>query len=252
MSAQHHWTDDFFVRDADVYFATYLHRLPRTEAAVDLVIKALELTSGQDILDLACGHGRHAIELARRGFTNVTGLDYSSRFLEKANQDAATAALPVRWVQADMRALAFDAEFDAIYSLFTSLFLFDDETNQRVLNGVARSLRPGGRFLVETTNALRAIRGGPRWETWERLPEGGWRLDRWRYEPRSGRDVVERHVLMPDGRHVLQEFFIREYTVPELDRMLGEAGLRLTGLYGDLAMESYDEDSRRFIAVAQK
>ena len=233
MATERHWIDEFFVRDSDVYYATYLHRLSPTEPAVDLVVKALDLQSHEHVLDLACGHGRHAIELARRGFENIAGLDYSPVFLEKAAYDASAAGVSVRWIHADMRTLSFGAEFDAIYSLFTSLFFFDDETNQRVLNGIGRALRPAGRFLVQTVNALQAIRREPRRESWEALPQGGWRLDRWRYEPRTGRDVAERHLLMPDGSHVLQEVFVRDYTVPELERMAGMAGLRLMGVYGD-------------------
>ncbi len=77
-------------------------------------------------------------------------------------------------------------------------------------------------------------------------------LERWHYEVETGRSVNERHLLLPDGRHVLQEFFVRQYTVPELQRMLEAAGLALTALYGDWDLSAYALDSPRLIAVAEK
>jgi len=249
---QHHWIDDVFVRDADIYLAVYLHTLTsRTSQAVDGLIEALNLTPEQHILDLACGHGRHAIELARRGYAHITGLDYTPSFLEKARQDAEAAEVSVRWLHGDMRALALVSEFDVVYNLFTSLFYFDEETNQAVLNNIGRALRPGGRFLLDTMNSLRVIRQGVT-RGWEQLPNGGWLLERWRYEPRTGRTEMERHILLRDGQHVSQEFFIRLYTVPELERMLQVAGLQLTGVNGDANLQPYSIDSTRLVALAEK
>jgi ubiquinone/menaquinone biosynthesis C-methylase UbiE len=82
-----------------------------THKEVDFILARLALEPGAKILDLCCGHGRHAIELARRGLT-VTGQDLSAAALARARENARQDAVEVRWVQADMRQIP-DGEFDA-------------------------------------------------------------------------------------------------------------------------------------------
>src|SRR5207237_6807952 len=115
----------------------------------DFVVSALELAPGARVLDLACGHGRHSARLARRGF-DVTGLDVSASSLELARETEPAA----EYVEGDMRELPFeDASFDAAINLFTAFGYFDDEAaDQRVLHEVARVLRSGASFLLDTVH----------------------------------------------------------------------------------------------------
>lgn len=79
----------------------------RTQQEVDFLVDVLGLQKGARILDLACGHGRHAVEFARRGY-NVVGQDLNSFFLEKAEEAAKEAGVQVQWVQGDMREVSFE------------------------------------------------------------------------------------------------------------------------------------------------
>ena len=81
-------------------------------SAVGFMERALELTPGARVLDVACGLGYHAIELARHGY-EVTGLDWSEQYLAVARRDAQEAGVTVAFVQGDMARMAFEGEFDA-------------------------------------------------------------------------------------------------------------------------------------------
>ena len=137
--------DAFYLRQYGPVFTDAV-----SERQVDLMIDRLGLEPGARVLDLACGHGRHAIRLAARGM-RVTGLDLSEVFLERARDDARAAGVDVRWVHADMREIPFEDEFDAVVNIFTAFgYLEDDAEDARVIDAVARALVPGGAFLLET------------------------------------------------------------------------------------------------------
>ena len=253
---EEHWTDNFYLNNPQFYLDTASARITpeRTAGEVDSLVRALELRQELPILDLACGNGRHAIELARRGYTQVTGLDYAPAFLEVAHRDAEAAGVAVRWVYDDMRTLTFKSEFSAVYSTL-ALFSFDDATNQAILNGVGQALRPGGRFLLQVLNPV-GRHSYSQSRRWERVLAGGWFLEEWSYEPRSGQFTFEWTVIYPDGHHATQRGSFRGYTVPELEQMLDLAGLKLGALYGDTvditALGPYTLDSSRLVAIAEK
>jgi 2-polyprenyl-3-methyl-5-hydroxy-6-metoxy-1,4-benzoquinol methylase len=100
-------------------------------AAID---RLLALPPGAVILDLACGHGRHAIELARHGYL-MTGLDLSGRHITLARSAAEAAGVRVTWIQADMRDLP-RGPFDAILNACTAFgYLESQAEDQKVLDG---------------------------------------------------------------------------------------------------------------------
>ena len=116
--SDHAWFKSFFGED---YFEIYRDAFPaeHTAAQVDGIVALLGLDAGARVLDLACGHGRHAIPLAKRGF-DVTGYDLSEVFLERARADAEAEGVTARWVRGDMRELPFDGELHAVINIFTA------------------------------------------------------------------------------------------------------------------------------------
>src|SRR6266487_5656677 len=88
----------------------------RTEAEVDRALSMLGAAGSERVLDLACGTGRHSLELARRGFP-VVGVDISPELLAIAESDAAEQSLEAAFVKVDLREMDFDDEFDIVLSL---------------------------------------------------------------------------------------------------------------------------------------
>jgi SAM-dependent methyltransferase len=121
-----------------------------TMQEVDFLVRDLGLEPGMKVLDVGCGPGRHAYELARRGLV-VRGIDISQRFVELARADAPEGAT---FERLDARALAteerYEAAFDVVICLCQGAFGLmtangDDEV---VLQGMARSLRSGGKLAL--------------------------------------------------------------------------------------------------------
>jgi len=113
------WYELYFGEDyLDIHKADLPDEL--TQAQVAGIVSLLDLKPGARILDLACGHGRHSIPLAKLGF-DVTGYDLSEVFLDRARADASRQDASVRWIRGDMRELPFEAEFDAVINIFTAM-----------------------------------------------------------------------------------------------------------------------------------
>src|SRR5215472_12625802 len=113
------------------------------EAAAELAWRLLDLRPGMSVLDLACGHGDMAGQLAARG-CQVTGLDSSAVFLDRARADAAAAGLSVEYVAGDMREIPWRGRFDRVVNWSTAFGYFDDTANRGVLDGIAGARRPAG------------------------------------------------------------------------------------------------------------
>src|SRR5690606_4931451 len=116
---------------------------------VSFIEESLRLSAGERILDVPCGEGRHSIELARRGY-EATGIDFNLNAIAAAKQRAAEAGVSVSFVHGDMRQLDVVDECDSAICFFGSFGYFDDAENAEFARRVARALRPGGRFLIDT------------------------------------------------------------------------------------------------------
>jgi 2-polyprenyl-3-methyl-5-hydroxy-6-metoxy-1,4-benzoquinol methylase len=107
------------------------------------------------ILDIGCGTGRHAIELAKRGYS-VTGIDLSESQLRRAREKAAEAGVDVKFEQGDARSLKFKSEYDVALILCEGGFplMETDEMNFAILQGAAQALKSKGIFILTTLNAF--------------------------------------------------------------------------------------------------
>ncbi len=129
-----------------------------TMQEVGFLASELGLQPGMRVLDVGCGPGRHSLELARRGMA-VVGLDISQSFVDLGNEQAKTEMLSaLSFVRGDARKLSFDAEFDAVISLCQGGFGLvgrseDGSADARVLEGITRSLKPGGRVALSAFSA---------------------------------------------------------------------------------------------------
>jgi len=223
----------------------------RTEAETRFIEASLGVPPGAEVLDLACGFGRHTIGMAQRGF-RMTGLDFNSRYLEIAAADAVAAKVGVTWRTGDMRALGVERGFDAIYSYFTSFGYFDDDDNERVLAEVARALRPGGRFLLEMTNRDYLLTH-PEQRTWTQRDDGALLMEETSLDPVTSRVVSRQMLIDPQGgTQVTKEYSLRAYTCAELTSLLRRHALDVTTVTGGANGEVYGPESRRLALVAER
>jgi SAM-dependent methyltransferase len=205
----------------------------RTEGEVNRALKMLRPEDGARILDLACGSGRHSIELARRGFS-VVGSDISAELIEIARNEAGGQDVDATFLEGDLRELDHENEFDVVLNLNDGAvgYFETDEENHRTFEVISRSLKPGGQNLVQLPNVLYAR---------EHLPQRSWIPSdsmvelvehRW-----NKRDNYMEGIMIPlrfgetlsslDGI----EFRQRLYTVEELQEIYASVGMELTGVF---------------------
>jgi SAM-dependent methyltransferase len=205
----------------------------RTEAEVDRAIAMLRPKGGERVLDLACGIGRHTLELRRRGF-EVVGVDISADLLEMAEREAEAQSLDVSFMQADLRELELRDEFDLVLSLNDGAvgYFETDEENRRTFEVVAQALHDGGGHLMQLPNVLHAEKNLPlkSWivgESTLELSDHHWNAEDRYIEgstvPIRLGEVFERYEEIP--------FRQRLYTAEELAEIYESVGMRLANTF---------------------
>ncbi|MCA2216548.1 class I SAM-dependent methyltransferase [Jidongwangia harbinensis] len=218
-------------------------------SAADVVWRLLDLEPGMRVLDLACGHGVLANELAARG-CRVTGLDSSAVFLDRARGDAAAMAVDVEYVAGDMRELPpWVARFDRVVNWTTAFGYFDDATNRGVLREIARLLRPGGRLAMDLDNLPKFLMSYTPSRITARLDNGDLLADRHHLDPLTARFEVERTVVR-DGRARKLTFVKRLFAFPELRDWCAASGFTDVAGYGEDG-EPLRSDHDRMVVVAE-
>src|SRR5207248_11236969 len=222
------WYQAFFGQD---YLRMYAFPPEWTERQVEGIVTLLALPAGSTILDLCCGHGRHAIPLAQRGY-QVTGQDLSEVFLQQARAAADAQRVQVRWVNGDMRTIPFENEFDAVINIFTAFgYLESDDEDQQVLVQVHKALKPGGLFVLEIIHREGLIR---RYQPFgvTRHDDGLIVIEQRRFNLLTGRNQTRVTMIDPDGRRTEYTHAVRIYSLAELVRLCTVAGLRVQAHYG--------------------
>ena len=194
---------------------------------VDLISDILEWSPQDMILDLCCGQGRHSLDLARRGFPNVTGLDYSRYLIQQAAAQSAREALHVRFVEGDARDLPYPpSTFDVTLILGNSFGYFETmHDDQQVLREVFRILRPRGRLLLDIADGG-YLRGNFQLRSWEWIDHEHLAC-RERCLSRDQQRLISREmVIHVEAGVIVDQFYAqRLYTLDSLSQMLESAGL---------------------------
>lgn len=232
----HHW----FEPVADHLGSAYLRYsfTKGTVQEIDFVVEALSLQPGARVLDVGCGPGRHAHELARRGFT-VHGIDISQRFV-----DLATASAPpgATFQRLDARHLPFDTEFDAAICLCQGAFglMTVEGENEAVLAGIAAALRPGGALALSAFSSYFSVKY-----------HGVATFD-------AGTGVShERTEIRDEGANVIEvDLWTACYTPRELRLMCDRAGLVVVDIWsvepGEYRRSPPSVESPEFLVIARR
>jgi SAM-dependent methyltransferase len=244
------WHDDdewWRATQAHIFGPEAWERAPRE---VEQVVALARLAAPLRVLDMPCGVGRHALELARRGCT-VTAVDRTAAYLEQARARAREQGVQVEFVQEDMRTFVRPASFDLALNLFTSFGYFENQDDdRRVLANFFSSLRPGGALVMEMAGREVLARiFQPR--DWRELPDGTLLLE----ERRLAREwtwMENRWILIRGTERRELPLRHRLYGGADLRSRLEEAGFAPVTVHGDLAGAPYDHGATRLVAVGRK
>lgn len=245
------WWQNFF--DDGTYRILYeLYPERRQENTIrhcNFIEDVLKPSKHAKILDLACGPGRHSIELAKRGY-KVTGFDYSEFFLNKARAFEKEVDANVRFVQGDMRELPFQNEFDIAINMFTSFGYFQkEEDHLKVLKGVAKSLKLGGKFLLDVINREWLVRHFQA-KGWEKGADFLLLEDR-KLDLEHSRSEAK-WILLQDNKQKIYQHSLRIFTLRELMELMNQANLKVLSYYGTFRQEPWNFDTNRTIIITEK
>jgi len=206
----------------------------------------------EDILELACGTGTLALELARRGY-NVSGTDASEAMIMIARQKACEIGIQVRFERMDMRYINTSKQFSAVLCLYDSInYLRTEEELRKTLEGVSSILHPGGLFIFDIcteANSLRHFR-----DIREAGKGDGFLYQRHSfYDPASKIHTNEFQVRF-DGEPVIFTEFHQQriYSLVELIDEINSSPLNLIELYDGFTFQKGTEDSDRVHFVLRK
>ena len=238
------WEKDFFRGVAlDAWRLCFTPE--QTRAEVDFLARVFEPGPDSHFLDVPCGNGRHAIEFAGRGY-RMTGLDLSEEFLAEAHG----SSRPIRWVLGDMRKLAWDSEFDGAYCLGNSFAYLDADDARKFFHGIARGLKRGARFVLETGMAAESILPTRVTKRWYRLGDL-YMLSENRYVAEQSRLDID-YTFIRGGQVETRPTSSYVHTVAALRRMQSEAGLQTLELLASMGGEPYQFGSPGLILIAEK
>jgi len=216
---------------------------------VDFFEKALQLAPGAAVLDVPCGNGRHALELAARGYA-VTAVDIAPENITAARAAAAARQLEVRWQQADMRQLPWPGTFDGAYCAGNSFGYLGEVGDRQFLRAVAQCLKPGARFLIDTGMVAESLLPTLQERTWYEFG-GIVMLINNRHDFVRSRLETEL-TFVRNGQVERRSFIQRIITYRELARELEEAGFGGIEGYGGHDGQPYQPKAHHLLMVASK
>ncbi|MBI2099305.1 class I SAM-dependent methyltransferase [Candidatus Uhrbacteria bacterium] len=195
---------------------------------IDFIIDVLKLNKKDKILDLACGHGRHTLELKKRGF-DIDGLDLSEHLLRVAKENARRNILKINFYQQDIHNIKLRGKYDKVFLFFSEFGLFDAK---KVLKNVRNLLKKGGTFLLDSDNVFRLL------QYLIKHPKTPYEFDFIKMELKS--------------KQRKSHSGVRYYTFPELKVIFQSAGLKIVSVYGNYEKEKLSIDSKRIIAIVKR
>jgi D-alanine-D-alanine ligase len=214
------------------------HKL--TEHEVDLIIDAIGIGKSDRVLDLCCGQGRHTMELVRRGYTNVTGIDRSRYLVRLAKRRAGEQGLNAVFREGDARKSRLPEDsFDCVLILGNSFGYFDhQEDDKRVIENVARWLRPGGTIVLDIADG-EWLRGHFEPRSWEWVDQEQF-VCRERSLSSDGSRLISREVVVDAEKGVIADQFYAErlYSRSDIETLLKIGGFSSIRFHGEHATSS--------------
>ncbi len=211
-----------------------------TKDEIDLFVAALDLPKNAQVLDLCCGQGRHSLELASRGYTQVIGLDRSHYLINRARKLNKQAGLNVQFREGDARKMRFkNGSFDAVMIVGNSFGYFESAKDDKgVLEEVKRILKPGGKLLIDVTDG-KYMREHFEPRSWEWIDKNYF-VCRERSLSKSSDRLVSREVITHVTKGVIADQFYAErlYALQDLQFLLSEVGFASIREHSKISPES--------------
>jgi SAM-dependent methyltransferase len=251
-----------FIEHGDVFLKLINQReslIPKEIKALERIFSEMGVNVGCNVLDLCCGSGRHALNLAKKGF-NVTGVDISPTAIKHAKDSAEKMGVEnrVEFLVGDARKVSILLEkkesFDAMISMWTSIGYYDDDTDKSIIVQLNRIASSGGVLVIDVANRDYMIKHHQpssisEFDDLELHENRKLKLDESRVENtwefyQKDAEKLKHIVTVP--------VVTRVYSLHELVRLLETTGWRYCSSYGNFDLEPVTIDTERIIIVGKK
>lgn len=223
--------------------------------SVDWITGLLPPTEHPSLLDLGCGPGLYTERFADRGY-QVTGIDFSTRSLEYARENAAKKQLDITYCYQNYLSIAYEEAFDVITLIYCDFSVFSDSDRKILLRKIYQALKPNGTFIVDVFSAV-TYEPGKESHDWFYNETGFWNEkphlclnSHYTYDETHTR--CNQAVILTEHSVDCYNLWDHTFTIEELKYDLKEAGFRNTEVYGDVTGKKYLPDSEVICAVAVK
>jgi D-alanine-D-alanine ligase len=223
---------------------------------VDLLEKILNLNETDCILDLFGGQGRHSIELAKRGFKDLTVLDYSHYLINLGRRLAKRENLNIDFYQGDARSTRLTSNNYSVILVMANSFgyFLEERENLKVLKEINRLLRVGGKVLLDLTNPV-YVKNNLKPISWHRI---GRDVDVFRKREFRNNQVRTQEIVISKNRELLRNgcYCERLYSKVRISQLLKSAGLKNINIKNNLSLHKRKQDfgflTSRMIVTATK
>lgn len=221
----------------------------QTLAEANFLQEQLKVGASGEVLDVPCGNGRLALELAKRNL-KLTAVDFASEFIDEAQRKAAERGLEIEWRQSDMRELPWVNRFDGAFCFGNSFGYMDDAANEEFLNSLFKTLKRGALFILDAPAIAECLL--PNLQPHRSIEIGNIKTEiATNYDPEQRR-MFNEFAFTRDGQTETRSSSQRIYAKAELTDLLERAGFKPVADYSSLAGEPFGAGAPRLLSVSAK
>lgn len=238
------WYEEWF--DSPYYHILYAHRdEEEARGFIERLVTKLDIAPNANILDAACGKGRHSITLASLGF-NITGIDLSAYNIEAAKK---SEGKNLRFEEWDIRHVYRNNYFDYVFNLFSSFGYFEEDADDRlVIASFSQSLKKGGKLAIDYINTEYAVKYMKKREI---IPRGEIQFH---IQKRIENGFIRKKIeFLAEGADHRFEECLKIINLRQFETMLEGSGFVLQQIFGDYELNEFNSSSSpRLIMIAEK
>ena len=242
----HPWFKDWF--NSPYYHQLYFNRDEKEAAAfIDKLIAHLQPLPGACMLDVACGKGRHSIQLAAKGY-DVTGIDLSEDSIDEALKYETEK---LHFYMHDMRLPFWINYFDYAFNFFTSFGYFKTRReHDNAIRTIAQSLKPDGCFVLDYLNTHYAE--DHLVHQFDKEIDGvNYFITKWFDETHFYKKIMVEDEALEEPLIYTEK--VAKFSLGDFTEMFAYQGLQIKEVFGDYNFSNYDlKKSPRLIVIAGK
>jgi cyclopropane fatty-acyl-phospholipid synthase-like methyltransferase len=226
------------------------------DRSVDWIVSHFNIDTGKKIADFGCGPGLYTTRLARR-YAVVTGIDFSKRSIQYAQETATWEKLPIRYVNRNYLDFETDERFDLILMIMCDFCALSPAQRKTMLSKFHRFLEPGGSVLLDvySLNAFNEREEKALYEP--NLLDGFWSPDKYygflntfKYE--KEKVVLDQYTIIEAERTRTIYNWLQYFSPEDVEREFSACGFAIENYYADVAGTPFSAQSREFAIIARK